>query len=86
MPKNEPKQGEKNNNTQIKRDGGAGYRSRYLSHAKRALYHLSYAPWSVRRRYFASIQVNVIDNWPNKEVSTTIAVNVRGVPALHNNN
>ena len=25
-------------------DGGAGYRSRYLSHAKRALYHLSYAP------------------------------------------
>ena len=24
--------------------GGAGYRSRYLSHAKRALYHLSYAP------------------------------------------
>ncbi len=27
-----------------KRTGGAGYRSRYLSHAKRALYHLSYAP------------------------------------------
>ncbi len=26
------------------RSGGAGYRSRYLSHAKRALYHLSYAP------------------------------------------
>ena len=26
--------------------GGAGYRSRYLSHAKRALYHLSYAPSS----------------------------------------
>ena len=26
------------------RDGGAGYRSRYLSHAKRALYLLSYAP------------------------------------------
>ena len=25
--------------------GGAGYRSRYLSHAKRALYHLSYAPF-----------------------------------------
>ena len=24
--------------------GGAGYQSRYLSHAKRALYHLSYAP------------------------------------------
>ena len=30
-----------------KRDGGAGYRSRYLSHAKRALYHLSYAPCCV---------------------------------------
>ncbi len=28
----------------IKICGGAGYRSRYLSHAKRALYHLSYAP------------------------------------------
>lgn len=27
-----------------KKYGGAGYRSRYLSHAKRALYHLSYAP------------------------------------------
>ena len=27
------------------RDGGAGYRSRYLLHAMRALYHLSYAPW-----------------------------------------
>ena len=25
--------------------GGAGYRSPYLSHAKRALYHLSYTPW-----------------------------------------
>jgi hypothetical protein len=28
----------------VKSIGGAGYRSRYLSHAKRALYHLSYAP------------------------------------------
>jgi hypothetical protein len=27
-----------------KRNGGAGYRSPYLSHAKRALYHLSYTP------------------------------------------
>ena len=27
--------------------GGAGHRSRYLSHAKRALYHLSYAPFSL---------------------------------------
>ena len=25
--------------------GDAGYRSRYLSHAKRALYHLSYTPY-----------------------------------------
>ena len=33
-----PKKGKKNEL------GGAGYRSRYLSHAKRALYHLSYAP------------------------------------------
>ena len=27
-----------------KKFGDAGYRSRYLSHAKRALYHLSYTP------------------------------------------
>ena len=26
------------------KDGGEGYRSPYLSHAKRALYHLSYTP------------------------------------------
>ena len=30
--------------------GGAGYRSRYLSHAKRALYHLSYAPSDIESR------------------------------------
>ena len=29
----------------LKCNGGAGYRSPYLSHAKRALYHLSYTPW-----------------------------------------
>ena len=29
---------------QVKDFGDAGYRSRYLSHAKRALYHLSYTP------------------------------------------
>ena len=28
----------------IKNYGAAGYRSRYFSHAKRALYHLSYSP------------------------------------------
>ena len=28
----------------VKKFGDAGYRSRYLSHAKRALYHLSYTP------------------------------------------
>ena len=28
-----------------KKFGDAGYRSRYLPHAKRALYHLSYTPW-----------------------------------------
>ena len=33
--------------------GGAGYRSRYLSHAKRALYHLSYAPcWGQMANWF----------------------------------
>ena len=29
----------------IKKIGDAGYRSPYLSHAKRALYHLSYIPF-----------------------------------------
>ena len=28
----------------LSRPGDIGYRSRYLSHAKRALYHLSYIP------------------------------------------
>ena len=28
----------------LEKFGDAGYRSRYLSHAKRALYHLSYTP------------------------------------------
>ena len=34
--------------------GGAGYRSRYLSHAKRALYHLSYAP---SYRWYKSVRL-----------------------------
>ena len=29
---------------QNNKNGGAGHRSPYLSHAKRALYHLSYTP------------------------------------------
>ena len=29
----------------FKKNGDAGYRSPYLSHAKRALYHLSYIPF-----------------------------------------
>ena len=29
--------------------GDGGYRSPYLSHAKRALYHLSYVPWLARQ-------------------------------------
>ena len=33
--------------------GGAGYRSRYLSHAKRALYHLSYAPRPYESDFYA---------------------------------
>ena len=38
-----------------KKFGGAGYRSRYLSHAKRALYHLSYAP-----RYGQTTQIQCL--------------------------
>ena len=30
--------------SEIEKLGAAGYRSPYLSHAKRALYHLSYSP------------------------------------------
>ena len=36
--------------------GDGGYRSPYLSHAKRALYHLSYVPRVVDRR--AELEVN----------------------------
>ena len=39
-------------------DGDAGYRSPYLSHAKRALYHLSYIPIDVHSmfvKYISSI-------------------------------
>ena len=32
--------------------GDAGYRSRYLSHAKRALYHLSYTPLNTHLLYY----------------------------------
>ena len=35
--------------------GGAGHRSRYLAHAKRALYHLSYTPMQRRRRCWCFI-------------------------------
>ena len=40
----------------VKRNvGGAGYRSRYLSHAKRALYHLSYAPVVIVEHWSAQV-------------------------------
>ena len=39
--------------------GGAGYRSRYLSHAKRALYHLSYAPVGDSAVFLTVLKVNV---------------------------
>ena len=43
--------------TKIHLFGGAGYRSRYLSHAKRALYHLSYAPRYLVLPYFFSLSI-----------------------------
>ena len=39
--------------------GGAGYRSRYLSHAKRALYHLSYAPVGDKQVFLTVLELNV---------------------------
>jgi hypothetical protein len=37
------------NRAKTKNNGDAGYRSPYLSHAKRALYHLSYIPcWAIQ--------------------------------------
>ena len=39
-------------NNDKNKNGGAGYRSRYFSHAKRALYHLSYAPNEIREIKF----------------------------------
>ena len=42
--------------------GGAGYRSRYLSHAKRALYHLSYAPILYLKTYLSYIFIHTYVN------------------------
>ena len=56
--------------------GGAGYRSRYLSHAKRALYHLSYAPCVKSSTcvtcFTSTILLNYIKYRPNKEVTRSI--------------
>ena len=40
--------------------GDAGYRSRYLSHAKRALYHLSYTPLTINGKGFDIINLDEI--------------------------
>ena len=49
-------------------DGDAGYRSRYLAHAKRALYHLSYTTMcsskSVLRRCIGQLSLFLIVAWP----------------------
>ena len=45
--------------------GGAGYRSRYLSHAKRALYHLSYAP---------CLGIKGNESWYNYNLSKTMSL------------
>lgn len=56
--------------------GGAGYRSRYLSHAKRALYHLSYAPcvWTCTcvTCFTSTIPWKYMKYRPNKEVTRSI--------------
>ena len=36
-----------------KNDGDAGYRSLYLSHAERALYHLSYTPGDGKQSFLS---------------------------------
>ena len=47
-----------------KRLGGAGYRSRYLSHAKRALYHLSYAPSMLTMDGFTNLfRINIFSRF-----------------------
>ena len=52
----------------LKSCGGAGYRSRYLSHAKRALYHLSYAPSdNLKRSVWCLIQTLYVDITQNPE-------------------
>ncbi|RDX82150.1 hypothetical protein CR513_37093, partial [Mucuna pruriens] len=47
--------------------GDAGYRSPYLSHAKRALYHLSYIPYyyshTLMLSYFSYIQMHATFIW-----------------------
>ena len=51
--------------------GGAGHQSRYLSHAKRALYHLSYAPLNmlqmcVKFFFYSKKQMRSIINCQNE--------------------
>ena len=41
-------------------DGDAGYRSPCLSHAKRALYHLSYTPCKNKVIYCLIIQILIV--------------------------
>ena len=48
--KNDFKKGKKKNNP-----GAAGHWSPYLSHAKRALYHLSYSPWWITETLASSL-------------------------------
>ncbi len=52
--------------------GEAGYRSLYLSHAKRALYHLSYIPISCVETHFRHIyqSYSCIDEYIEEPLST----------------
>ena len=54
-----------------RKNGGEGHRSPYLSHAKRALYHLSYTPYNETLRISILIPTITFPNSTLKYISTT---------------
>ena len=68
------------------KSGGAGYRSPYFSHAKRALYHLSYTPvlprWAaVQTQLWAGTNDGVVGSTPRGNHTSTASL-VSAAPPL----
>ena len=66
----------------IKEFGDAGYRSRYLSHAKRALYHLSYTP--LKMNAFENVLILVFSPCLGTDLNRNSDVSWSGIGASDN--